>query len=89
MKGEIVNGYWRYEKLLGNGMILFTNIYNGTEIEISERQFRNVKNGKDTIARIMTRRINNSGYMVSNNVVKTFRANKFRYHWLKNRGKFN
>ena len=76
METEILNGYWKVGKWDDNGSCVLTNIYNSKEIKVSYRQLQNIREGKDTVGRIITRRIGSNGYgkHIRNSVVKD-------YHW--------
>lgn len=78
--GLILDGLWKFKSSGKNGSYIFENIYNHTTITISQAQLENVKNGKDTIGHIMSRRIGyDSRFPRFNGVVKLFNSQKHRF----------
>lgn len=76
-KGEILDGRWEFVEHSNNGaMYEFKNIYNGIAIKLSARQVKMVKDGKDTISHIQTRRLRNVGKTKGNPMWWTNGVNK-------------
>ena len=71
---EIFDGRWE----LGKNYTL-VNIYNGQKITINYQQVMRLRNGKDTVSKIISRRIKNKTPYVTNNVLKLYKENKLRH----------
>ena len=79
-KGTILDGVWEFVGYINDGstMYEFKNIYNGKTIKLSNRQVKQVMDGKDSISHIISRRLRNnprqknSPVWWSNSVKKSF-----------------
>lgn len=61
LKGQIIDGRWKFVGYVNNGSTLyeFENIYNGEKTKLSNRQVKQILNGETTIAQIQSRRLRN------------------------------
>ena len=79
---ELFNGYWEYKGTIEHNNHTWrklVNIYNGNEVLLTDKQYKNVKEGKDTISKIVTRRIKDKTWWITNNVKRTFAQNVRKY----------
>ena len=79
---ELINGYWKYKGTTEHNNHIWrklVNIYNGNEVLLTDRQYKSVKEGKDTISKIVTRRIKENAWWITNNVKKTYAQNVRKY----------
>lgn len=79
-KGIILEGRWECIERKPTSMYVFENIYNHNTIEMSDRQIKNVINGRDTIGHIISRRHERTmDNIFLNNVQKSWRKQKHKY----------
>lgn len=75
---EIFDGRWELNGTIGKKYLL-VNIYNKNKTTITYKQLQKLRNGKDTISHIISRRINLDSPFLTNNVTKGYKEIKQRY----------
>ena len=78
MKLEIFDGRWKlvgtYEK-----KYLLENIFNGNQLIITYRQLERIRNGVDSVSKIISRKINSDTPYVTNSVVEKYQRQKLKH----------
>ena len=78
MKLEIFDGRW---KLVGtyDKKYLLENVFNGNQLIITHKQLERIRNGNDSVSKIISRRINVETPYVTNSVVEKYQRQKLRH----------
>ncbi len=77
----VFEGRWKYKKVL-KGKYVFENIYNKQEVVLSGVQIYNVINGKDTLSKIISRKLfkeKGTTVPVDNHTCTRWQNNKRKY----------
>lgn len=79
-EGLLLDGRWKFKTGSStHNIVTFVNIYNGNEIQLTYKQVEDVINGRNTVSRIMCRRIGNQGHFETNNTVSWWKKTKAKY----------
>ena len=77
--GIILDGRWKYKGIENKSLRVFENIFNHTEVKLSDRQVKDVLDGHTTVSAIMCRRIKKSNVMLPNKIADGYKNLKHRY----------